>query len=134
MLARDRTNLLLLLAALLAGALFPFGWLAEQWPAFGDWVYAVFPNDAAHWAGHAAIFGALGAAALTIWPTLLRRPARYAALILAFALAQELMQRSYKGLRINRDDLLDLCVDVAAAAVVFAVARLRARRAERGAP
>lgn len=129
MLARDRANLLLLLVALLAGALFPFGWLADQWPAFGDWVYTVFPNDAAHWVGHAAIFAALGLAALKIWPALLRHPARYAALILACALAQELMQRSYKGLRINRDDLLDLCVDVAAAGAVFVLARVRARRA-----
>jgi hypothetical protein len=133
MLAPGRSNLLLL-AVLLAGMLFPFGLLAEHWPAFGGWADAVFPNEPAHWVGHAAIFAAVGLALLRMWPALLRHPARYAAIILLGGLGQELLQRSYKGLRVSGNDLLDLCVDLAAAAAVFVLARMRERRAGEGRP
>lgn len=129
MLTRHRNApLLLLLAIMLAGALFPFGWLGERWPAFGDWIDTAFPTEAAHWVGHVAIFAALGAGALRIWPALLGRPGAYAALALAVGVGQELFQRSYRGFRITGNDLLDLCFDMAGAAAVFVAARLHARR------
>jgi len=123
MLARLRTPLLIVLPALVAGVLFPFGWLGDQWPAFGRLLGAVFPTDGAHWVGHAAIFALLAWCALAAWPALLRRPGLFLALLMAGGASQELLQRSYKGLAIRGDDLIDLAVDVAAGMIVYAAFR-----------
>lgn len=120
------------LAALVALALFPFGWLAEISSVahlVGD---TLFPNEVAHAVGHSLMFGALGAALLTFFPALRRRPALYLAIILSVALGQEGFQLLYKGRGVVLNDLTDIGTDLVAAGVVMALwynlGRTRLRR------
>jgi hypothetical protein len=122
----------LILAGLLAGALFPFGWLGQRWPAFGAWLDNSFAIEATHLIGHLFIFGCLGLALLGAWPALLRRPALYAGLIFAAGVGQELLQKLHKGPAIVANDLFDLGVDMLAGAAAYALAYALARRQGRG--
>lgn len=120
------------LLALLAAALFPFGWLGRVWPAFGAWLDQIFATTLDHAIGHGLIFMTLGLLLLLAFPALLARPARYAALLLLVAVGQEAFQLLYKQRPFNRNDLFDLLIDVAAFTLAFGLARLwvwrRARR------
>lgn len=114
-------NQLIALLALLAIALFPFGWLTELSSAadlIGD---TLFPNEAAHAVGHALIFGAIGAALLIAFPPLRRRPWLYLGLILIVAVGQEGIQLIYKERGVVVNDLTDIGTDLVAAALVWAL-------------
>lgn len=109
------------LIALLAFALFPFGWLTQLWATadlVGD---TLFPNEVAHAVGHAAIFMAIGATLLLVFPGLRRRPLPYFGLVLFIALTQEGIQLIYKQRGVVLNDITDIGTDLVAAALVFAL-------------
>lgn len=120
-------------AALLAiTAVFPFGWLETQWPAFGTIMYYIFDAEVAHVIGHFVLMGAVGTAVLLIFPLAHHRPAVYFAIMLGFGLAQEILQLwSYKKRPFAGTELFDIVVDLTGAAIVFALFRIVAARREK---
>lgn len=120
------------LLALLAFALFPYGWLAQHSAPFRHLAYGVFFSEAAHAVGHTLLFLVVGGALLACFPGLLRRPGRYLALVALIAVAQEGLQLLYKGRGVVVNDITDIGIDLVAAALVFALARLAAARRARG--
>lgn len=119
------------LLALLALALFPFGWLAEQWAWVDRIATFLFATEAAHAVGHATIFALVGTALLTLFPALRRRPLAYLALVLLVAVAQEGFQLLYKGRGVAINDITDIGTDLVAAGVVFAIVRLATAQRKR---
>lgn len=114
---------LLLFLLFLGAALFPYGWLARLWPAFGWFVDWLFATEMAHHIGHSLIFAALGWFLLTMFPLLQERFALYLSLIGLLGLSQELLQLWYKQRPLGLNDGKDLLVDVAAAAFFYFVYR-----------
>jgi hypothetical protein len=112
---------LIALAALLAVALFPFGWLTEVWPAFDQLMGFLFASEAAHAVGHSVIFALVGSALLVAFPALRRRPGLYLLVILAIGIGQEAFQLLYKGRPVALNDVTDLGTDLVAAGVVWAL-------------
>jgi hypothetical protein len=83
--------------ALLLGILwFPFDWLAETWPAFGNPFRQVFRDAHDHFVGHTVFFFAVGALILAYWPGLRRRPIWYLAGLALAALMQETIQAFFR--------------------------------------
>jgi uncharacterized membrane protein YeaQ/YmgE (transglycosylase-associated protein family) len=119
-------------AALLAiTAVFPFGWLETQWPAFGTVMYYIFDAEAAHVIGHFMLMGAVGTAVLLVFPPLRHRPAIYFAIMFGFGLAQEILQLlSYKKRPFAGTEWFDIAVDLIGATVVFILFRIIAARQE----
>jgi hypothetical protein len=117
------TMRLMPLLMLLALILFPFGWLGEQWPAFGRGLDQVFSTDGWHAIGHAALFGLLGLAALIVLPCLRTRPMRYLGMLLLAGVGQEFFQLLYKGRLLLFDDGRDLLADLIGIVIAFAVVR-----------
>jgi hypothetical protein len=109
------------LLMLLALILFPFGWLGEQWPAFGHGLDYVFSTDDRHAVGHAALFCLLGMAVLGLQPRLRTRPWRYLGMLLLVGVGQELFQMLYKRRLLLYDDGRDLLTDLAGIVIAFAV-------------
>ena len=110
----------LLLAGLVGGALFPYGWLADVSPTFERGLEWVFRSDAAHVVGHLFIFGLLATAVLLLFPGLRKRPFLFYALILILGLAQEALQLiSFKHHFFSSGELFDLAVDLCSATAVF---------------
>jgi hypothetical protein len=107
------------LMLLLALILFPFGWLGEQWPAFGHGLDHVFSSDERHALGHAALFCLLGLAVLVLLPRLRARPWRYLGTLLLVGIGQELFQMLYKRRLLLFDDGRDLLTDLAGIVVAF---------------
>lgn len=129
MLAAMKTTLVRLspLVALLALALFPYGWLTTLSPQVYNFMEWLFATEFAHGVGHAAIFLTVGWALLTVFPALQRRPGLYAALILVVGLLQEGFQLLYKQRNPAFDDVRDLLVDGVAAALAFVIVGRLAR-------
>jgi hypothetical protein len=115
------------LLALLALVLFPFGWLGQEWPAFGQVIDLIFATAREHAVGHAALFAILGAALLLVFPALRRRPALYLAVIMIAALGQEAFQLAYKQRPLVYDDARDLVTDLIGALLALALVTLVAR-------
>jgi hypothetical protein len=113
---------LLALALVVAVTLFPWGWLTQQWPAFDRFMQLLFSEQIGHIIGHSVIFTLLGLCLLIALPAL-RRPLPYMSAILGFAIGQEFLQLIYKQRPIVADDITDLLVDLAAAALVFVIWR-----------
>lgn len=114
----------LLLAGLVGGALFPYGWLADVSPTFERGLEWVFRSDAAHVVGHLFIFGLLATAVLILFPGLKKRPFLFYALILTLGLAQEALQLlSFKHHFFSSGELFDLVVDLCSATAVFLLLR-----------
>ncbi|MCG8346269.1 MAG: hypothetical protein MI924_00630 [Chloroflexales bacterium] len=116
------------LLALLAIALFPFGWLGEIWPAFGALLSWHFDTVLAHAVGHMLIFSMLGIVLLYSFPKLLSHPLWYFGLIMLAALGQEGFQLLYKQRSLVVDDFRDLAIDLIVGGLVFAIAWLMVRR------
>jgi glycopeptide antibiotics resistance protein len=125
--ARLRRRRLLLVPAVLL-VLFPFGRLAEQWPAFGFWLDRVFATELAHAIGHGAIFFALGMLLLGLFPGLCLRLHLYLGLLLSVALGQECLQLLYKQRVPAFDDARDLLIDLLGIMTAFLVVWIRQRR------
>ena len=87
----------LALLALLAILWFPFDWLSAVWPAFGVPFREVFHNAHDHFVGHTIFFFLVGFLALTLIPTLRRRPQWYFPGLVAAALIQETIQALFRG-------------------------------------
>ena len=119
-------------AALLAlTAVFPFGWLAHQWPAFHTVLYFFLRGESAHVVGHFLLMGTVGTAVLLVFPRVRHRPAHYFAIMLAFGMSQEILQLlSYKKRPFMGADLFDIVVDLIGAAIVFALFRIVAAQQE----
>ncbi len=114
------------LAGLVVVALFPYGWLAENWPAFDRFTGFIFGSEVAHVAGHVGLFILLGTAVLLIFPWLQARPTLYFCLIAILGITQEFLQIvSFKHRPMAANDLFDLAVDLLAAGVVFVVFQRR---------
>lgn len=105
-------------------ALFPFGWLAQVWPAFGDLVDFVFGSDVAHIAGHFGIFVLVGTAVLLLFPRLLAHPLIYLGLVLFLGGLQEFMQlASFKRHPVTADELFDMEIDLLGAVFAFLICK-----------
>lgn len=130
---RHSTRAYAALAALLALALFPFGWLTKLSELAHAVARTLFPNEAAHAVGHTLLYMALGAALLAALPALRRRPGRYLGLVLLVAVAQEGLQLLYKGRPVVLNDITDIGVDLVAAGLVLALWYIWTRGAGRAA-
>jgi len=118
-------------ALLVITAVFPFGWLESQWPAFGIFMYIIFGAESAHVIGHFVLMGAVGTAVLAIFRPLRHRPIVYFTIMLAFGLAQEILQLlSYKKRPFMGADLFDIVVDLMGAAAVYILFKIIAARRE----
>jgi hypothetical protein len=115
------------LLAILLIVIFPFGWLANLLPAFGQFTGALFPDVNAHAVGHTTIFLLFGLTLLGVFPHLRRHPWRYLALLLLAGLAQEGFQLAYKQRPIEFDEFRDLATDLFGGLAAFAIAMLIAR-------
>ncbi|HUS14519.1 MAG TPA: hypothetical protein VM536_05810 [Chloroflexia bacterium] len=112
---------------LLAVILFPFGWLGERWPAFGDVLGTIFSGNRGHAVGHSILFGLLGLMLLSLWPALRRHAGAYFAWVGLAGLGQEAFQLLYKQRPLGFDDFRDLAVDLVAAGLVLLAAQWRRR-------
>lgn len=102
--------------------LFPYGWLADNWPIFDRFTGFIFASEAAHVAGHMGLFVLLGTAVLAIFPRLRRQPALYVSLIICLGATQEILQLiTFKRRPAGASDLFDLAIDLLAAGTVFAI-------------
>ncbi len=126
--ARQFWRGLLLLALALSLVLFPFGWLGEQWPAFGFWIDWLFATELAHAIGHVCIFFGLGLLVLGLFPWLRTRPLFYLGIMLLVAIGQEGVQLSYKQRALVFDDVRDLLVDLLGIMLAFLVVWFWQRR------
>jgi hypothetical protein len=111
------------LLALLALALFPFGWIGEIWPAFDTLLGDMFRTVLAHAIGHALIFTVVGLALLLTFPGLQARPLRFLALIVLAGIAQETFQLLYKQRPLEPDELRDLATDMVGGFLALAIVR-----------
>jgi len=113
---------------LIAMALFPYGWLAANWPTFDRFTGFIFASEKAHVAGHVGLFVLLGTALLVIFPRWQQRPVLYVSIILSLGVVQEFLQLiSFKHRPVAGNDIFDLAVDLLAAGVVFIVLNQRRR-------
>lgn len=112
---------LLLLVALLAIALFPFGWLGQVWPAFGATIDYIFATTLAHAIGHALIFAALGTGLLIAFPRIHTQPSLVLVLMLLASVGQEVFQLLYKQRPVVFDDVRDVVIDSVAFLLPFVV-------------
>src|SRR5688572_10926660 len=108
-----------ILAVMLIGILFPFGWLGEYWALFGTGLGAVFETSISHAMGHASLFFLLGLTALLALRGLQARPCFYGGLMIAAAFAQEFVQLAYKQRPLQWDDPRDIATDLLGAVAAF---------------
>ncbi len=113
---------------LLALALFPFGWLGQVWPGFGEVLWWVFPSEGRHDIGHATLFGLLGLLLLIAFPSLRGRPWLYFCLILLAGIGEETFQVIYKGGLNLPDTLGDLSFDLIGALITLIIFSLWQRQ------
>lgn len=110
---------LVLLVATAVG-LFPYGWLAEQWPWFDRVTQSLFESEPFHLAGHLGLFVLLGVGLLTLRPWLWQQPGYYFAILLLVGVVQELLQlASFKSWAFGLSDLYDLTVDLVGAVIGY---------------
>lgn len=110
-------------------SLFPYGWLADKWPAFDRFTGFIFGTEAAHVAGHVGLFVLLGTAVLILFPRLLKNPPLYFGIILGIAILQEYFQLiSFKNRPVIAADIFDLVVDLLAAGLVLIIFNQRLKQ------
>lgn len=108
------------LLALLLLVLFPYGWLAAEWPIFDRLFGLWFGSEVAHVLGHASLFVLLGTAVLGWCPRLSRQPVLYLLLMAGAGLGQETLQLiSFKHRPPMMNEIFDLAVDLLAAGLVL---------------
>ncbi len=119
---RNKRNelLLMILAAMIGLVIFPYGWLAQTWPAFAQVTNRLFSSELSRVIGHTTMFMLLGTAVLHIFPCLQRRQWLYLALMLSIGLIQESLQLvSFKGRPFSLAEIADLIVDGLASWAAF---------------
>ncbi|MCB8944913.1 MAG: hypothetical protein H6658_14280 [Ardenticatenaceae bacterium] len=119
---QNRNFKLILIAGLLIGAvLFPYGWLANEWQGFGQFMNWLFATEGMHVVGHLGLYMVLGTAVLLIVPRLGERPYHYFGFLLSIGLIQEALQLlSFKHHFFSTNEFFDLGVDLVAAGLAFA--------------
>ena len=122
-------RLLAVVAVLLGIVLFPYGWLANNWGFMRQVEDAFFGPEWTHWLGHVVMYGALTTAVLIVFPQFLNQPRRYFGLVFTIGLIQETIQLiTFKHHLFTTNELFDLIVDLIAAGIVFAVAKIISRQ------
>lgn len=111
------------LILMLVITLFPFAWLGELFPAFGDCLEHIFATEMSHAIGHSIMFFTLGLLVLAVFPLLRTRPGLYVGLILLAGIGQEAFQLLYKQRSLVFDDARDMGVDLGGLLIAFAVMR-----------
>jgi hypothetical protein len=106
-------------ALALVVVLFPFDWLGEVWPFFGQALAVVFVTARDHAIGHATMFFLLGTLMLLALPRLGQRPFLYLGAILLVALGQETLQDLFKQQSPTLWDGRDMLFDLTGALVAF---------------
>lgn len=76
---------------------FPFDWLSQVWPTFGDPFRQVFRNAHDHFVGHTVFFFIIGTLVLSMMPILGRRLHWYVLGLILAALVQEAIQAGFRG-------------------------------------
>jgi hypothetical protein len=108
------------LISLLAIGLFPYGWLANNWPLFDQVTSLLFGLEAAHVVAHAGLFAGLGTAVLLIFPRVRQYPGMYFGIMIVVGMVQEFLQlTTFKHRPAGFGELFDLLVDLLAAGLVF---------------
>jgi hypothetical protein len=107
------------LGVIIAVVLFPFGWLAELWPALNLFTGSLFPSVVEHAIGHSLIFFLLGCVLLISFPQLRSRPGIYLLIMLCFALGQEAFQLAYKQRPLVFDEFRDIVTDTIGAGTAY---------------
>jgi len=126
---KSNSRLSTLLPILLIFGLFPYGWLADKWPAFDRFTGFIFETEAAHVAGHVALFVLLATAVLILFPRLRRSPSLFFGIVISIAILQEYFQLiSFKNRPVKAADIFDLAVDLLAAAVIFIFFHIRLKQ------
>lgn len=120
----NKRRLLVLVGLFVLAALFPYGWLADQWPAFGAGFNAVFGSELGHLIGHSGIFFSAGLGLLWVAPALRARLPLFLGILLGLGIAQEGIQLVYKGFAPGRAELFDLLTDVTAGFVAWVLVRV----------
>lgn len=111
--------------------LFPFGWLAQQWPAFDAITGWLFPEPWGHFFGHLTIFLLVGLSLLLAFSKLRTSPWVYALLIAAIAIGQEFFQLLYKRRPIVLNDITDLIPDLLGAIIAWLLIHILVTRKSR---
>ena len=124
-----KTKILAVMILLFSLVLFPYGWLVNNWEPMGWVVNIIFGVEWMHWVGHMVMYGVLGTAVLIIFPQIFNRPRYYFGLILGIGLIQEALQLiTFKHRLFMNNELFDLFVNLLAAGIIFAVAKLIVRK------
>jgi hypothetical protein len=116
----------LVLAILLTGILFPFGWLAQFSTMCANTLDWLFGTQASHVVGHSALFAGL---ALCLMGLLASKPRHWALavfwiVLILVAFSQEAFQSISRGTLPVRDTLFDLAVDMVSGGIAVMVASL----------
>ena len=112
--------------------LFPYGWLAEQWPLFNHLRTLIFRSEWAHVAGHALLFAALGFFLLRFLPQLRHKVLLYVYILTSLGVIQEGLQIiSFKHRPLMANEFVDLGVDVLAAVVILGIVKITSQREEK---
>ncbi len=109
------------LALGLAVVLFPFDWLADVWPLFGQAFDVVFVTARDHAIGHTTMFFLLGVLILLSLPLLRLRPLWYGGGIVLVAFCQEALQDLSRQRSPNLWEGRDMLFDLLGALLAFGV-------------
>ena len=131
--------LALVLAAWLAGILFPLAWFSRSDPVLKAWFDRTFATDLAHVAMHSALYAVLAVLVLALARRQgYRMPTFFSAIDLAVGVTvvvgvlQEGLQLLPLGRRFGWPEIYDLGVDLAAAIVAAVLIQLWRRRRVHG--
>lgn len=115
--------------------LFPFDWLGNIWPFYGQIFDEVFVTALAHHIGHSTLFFLASFPILLAFPGLRQRPLRYLALMLLLAVGEEALQSLFKLYLPNIGDMRDLLFDLLGSITTYTLMQfwttLRSTKAKR---
>jgi heme/copper-type cytochrome/quinol oxidase subunit 4 len=110
----------LVLLFVASAVLFPYGWLAEQWPLFSWLADRLFASEGAHMVGHFVLFAGFAGMLLTWKPRLAGRVDYLLLLVFALAVAQEYLQLvTFKHRPVGWNELWDVGVDMTAVLLMW---------------
>ncbi len=124
----SKSILLVFPLVILIITLFPFGWLAQHWPAFDTFAGWLFPEPWGHFFGHLTIFLLVGLSLLLAFSKLRTSPRFYALLALTIAVGQEAIQLLYKRRAIVLNDITDLIPDLLGATMAWLIVYIISNR------
>lgn len=123
-----KSILLVFPLVILTVTLFPFGWLAQHWPAFDTFTGWLFPEPWGHFFGHLTIFLLVGLSVLFAFPKLRSQFWLYALLVSTTAVGQEAIQLLYKRRAIVLNDITDLIPDLLGATMAWLIVYIISNR------